>query len=256
MRPLKIAAAIVAAVALPQCALADTLTLTGVVRDFTPSHPDFEHACCGMDYDIVTATLGADGRPVYAPGSAGSTWSTYGQDAFNQWFRDVPGVNLSASKSIVLDNGIAGPGGTYTYHSGSFFPIDGELFGDYAYGHNYHFTYQIHGTFGYKPGAGQVFDFAGDDDVWVYFDKKLAINLGGVHGETGASVNLDTFFAGLGGRAEGNYDFDFFFAERHTTGSNLKIETSLTIVAVPEPETYAMLLAGLGVLAARRRRAA
>ena len=105
------------------------------------------------------------------------------------------------------------------------------LLGDYGgFGHNYHFTYQIHATFGYTPGAGQVFSFSGDDDVWVYFDKKLGIDLGGVHGTAGASVDMDTFFAGY---AAGNYDFDFYFAERHTTESNFSIATSLDLVSTP-----------------------
>jgi len=61
------------------------------------------------------------------------------------------------------------------------------------------------------------------------------------------------------GKVAGNYAFDFFFAERHTVGSNLTISTSLNLVtthAAPESETYAMLLAGLGLLgyAARRRK--
>jgi fibro-slime domain-containing protein len=149
--------------------------------------------------------------------------------------------------------------GVFSYSNGAFFPIDGMLLGDYCCGHNYHFTYQIHATFGYTPGAGQTFSFSGDDDVWVFFDKKLGIDLGGVHGTAGASINMDTFFGP--GKAAGNYDFDFYFAERHTTGSNFSIETSLDLVstpAIPEPSTYALMLAGLGIVGflGRRRKAA
>ena len=62
-------------------------------------------------------------------------------------------------------------------------------------------------------------------------------------------MNLDTLFGP--GKAAGNYAFDFFFAERHTSESNLTITTSLDLVstpAVPEPESYAMMLAGLALL--------
>ena len=92
----------------------------------------------------------------------------------------------------------------------------------------------------------------------MFFDKKLGIDLGGVHGTASASVNMDTLFGP--GNAAGNYDFDFYFAERHTTGSNFSISTSLDLVTtdrpVPEPETYALMLAGLGMVGfiGRRRR--
>ena len=123
--------------------------------------------------------------------------------------------------------------------------------------HNYHFTYQIAATFGYEPGAGQTFTFTGDDDVWVFFDKQLGIDLGGVHGADSRSVNLDTLFGP--GKAAGNYSFDFFFAERHTSESNLRIETSLTLLPpsqVPEPASFALVLAGLAGMGwvGRRRR--
>jgi hypothetical protein len=44
----------------------------------------------------------------------------------------------------------------------------------------------------------------------------------------------------------GNYSLDLFFAERHTSESNLQINTSLALQAVPEPET--LVLSGLGLL--------
>lgn len=122
--------------------------------------------------------------------------------------------------------------------------------------HNYHFTYQIAATFGYQPGSGQTFTITGDDDVWVFFDKQLGIDLGGVHGAASQTVNLDTLFGPA--EAEGNYALDFFFAERHTCASNLQIETSLLLAPVPEPSSYALMAAGLACIGvfARRRAAA
>ena len=237
-------------------ALADDTTLTGTVRDFVPgalvpgsSNPDFESGIGGVVTGMVSPTLtGSAPTPILfgAPGFITSAAS------FAEWYgAAAPSVPLS----ITLSEAVPGSG-IFSFASGAFFPIDGMLLGDFGgSGHNYHFTYQIHATFGYTPGAGQVFSFSGDDDVWVFFDKKLGIDLGGVHGTASSSVDMDTFFTGY---VAGNYDFDFYFAERHTTESNFSISTSLNLVSppIPEPETYALMLAGLGLVSfiARRRK--
>lgn len=242
---------LIAALLTPALAAADVITLSGTVRDFKGNneaggHVDFENACCGMDLGVVTGTLGADGKPVYAGGS----WSTHGAAAFNQWFRNVPGVNLSQSVSLNLSNGLPGPGGIYTYDNPNFFPIDGQLFGNTpGWGHNYGFTFELHTTFNY--GGGENFTFVGDDDVFVYINDKLVINLGGVHGAAGAAVDLDAMAGALGITTGHNYDLDLFFAERHTSASSFRIQTTLALSPKPDPtvpEPGILSLIGLGLL--------
>lgn len=212
-------------------ASASDLTLTGTLRDFLDTHPDFEKEITGLDLGIVQPTLGVDNKPVYA-GLAGNP-STHGQAAFDQWYRDVAGVNLSKPYAITLadpDND-----GIFSYTNNAFFPIDGELFGNQGRSHNYHFTYEIHSQFTYQ--GGETFSFTGDDDLWVFINNQLAIDLGGVHGAANQSVNLDAVAATLGITVGNTYNFDLFFAERHTTASNFQIETSLALRPVPEPLT-------------------
>ncbi|UJP01765.1 MAG: fibro-slime domain-containing protein [Nitrosomonas sp.] len=229
-------------------AKAASTTLTGTVRDFSPgalvpgsTNPDFESGVGGVVHGMVDSALtGSAPTPILfgAPGYITSSAS------FAEWYGSAA---PSMPYSITLNETFAGSG-IYSYSDSSFFPIDGLLLGNYgSSGHNFHFTYQIHSTFDYIQGAGQTFNFSGDDDVWVYFDNKLGIDLGGVHSSASQSVNLDTLFGP--GKSSGTYSFDFFFAERHTSESNFTITTSLALIpAVPEPETYAMLLAGLGLL--------
>ena len=249
-----------AALALTAVAQAGLITLTGTVRDFKGAayggHADFEGPCCGDDRGIVTTTLGPDGKPVYDVAAHATTWSTSGQANFDQWYRDTPGVNVSSSYSITLDN--TGHPDVYTYYNSAFFPVDATpSFGEpLPYGHNYGFTYELNTNFSYA--AGQVFTFSGDDDVWVYINGSLVIDLGGVHAEESQSVNLDL----LGLTAGSNYSMDIFFAERHTSGSNFRIETNIASIvtepeAVPEPGSLALFgmgVAGLAFAVARRRK--
>lgn len=199
--------------------------LQGVVRDFSAAHPDFEYMI-GNDPGIVLPDLGADRKPVYA-GQADNPTTT-GQANFDQWYRDVPGVNQSFPLPIQL---VDGGDGVFGYDTMAFFPIDGLGFGDEGNPHNYHFTLEIHTEFQYK--GGEVFRFRGDDDVWVFINDRLAIDLGGVHGPLSGEVALDAFAAQAGMSPGGVYPLDFFFAERHTEMSNFKIETTIACLKPP-----------------------
>lgn len=238
--------AAVATLAMTGAASAASISLTGTVRDFDDTHPDFE-ALIATDTGIVETMLGADGNPVYA-GLAGNP-TTSGQANFDQWYNDTPGVNLSAPLSITLED--PDLDGVYTYINNNFFPIDGQLLGNQGRSHNYHFTFELDTEFTYQ--GGETFTFTGDDDLWVFIDGKLVIDLGGVHTAQTASVNLDD----LGLTVGDNYSFHLFFAERHTTQSTFRIDTSIKLEdtsEVPLPAALPLFLAGAGLFGAAARR--
>ncbi len=89
--------------------------------------------------------------------------------------------------------------------------------------HNYGFTMKIQATFEYVPG--QYFEFFGDDDVWVFINNRLVVDIGGQHTQVLGAVDLDTL-----GLTEGkNYPFHIFYAERHTSQSNFMMRTSIDL---------------------------
>jgi fibro-slime domain-containing protein len=222
--------------------MAASFTLTGTIRDFKDTHPDFEYVIAS-EKGIVQNQLGADGKPVYAKSGQPSATTT-GKANFDQWYRDVRGVNKSTPFSLTFtdDDG----DGLFSYTNSAFFPIDNQLLGNQGRDRNYHFTYELATTFVYE--RGQVFTFTGDDDLWVFIDGKLVIDLGGVHPAETGSINLDT----LGLVAGRQYDFDIFFAERHTAVSNVNITTSLFLQDKPPepPEQVPEPMTGMGAILA------
>ena len=210
--------------------------VVGVVRDFLSyqlqpnGHADFEHfQGDGPTLGLVQPMIAADRKPVYNgecdnnSNGGPNPPCLYGQQMttnsnFDEWYR----YNANVNAPFVVYLQFVPNGGVYTFQSSSFFPLDNAGFGNTpGFGHNFSFTTEVHLKFTYK--GGETFSFTGDDDLWVFINGKLAIDLGGLHSPASAAVSLDTL-----GLAKGTeYDIELFNAERHSTGSNFRVDTNL-----------------------------
>lgn len=218
------------------------------------NHPDFEHASGMAETGIVKPLLGADGKPVHSDEDLVTTTNNDTADTpdwFSLWYRDAvkdlpkpgaPRYNYTFVETLTLTETSANSG-AFRFTSSSFFPLDGRGWGNTArQSHNFHFTSEVRYWFQY--GGSEQLSFKGDDDVFVFVNKRLAVDLGGIHVSVDGSVTLDASNgtgvvcqnAAVGcanskvvdfGLELGKvYEIVVFQAERHTIQSNYTLTVS------------------------------
>ena len=102
-------------------------------------------------------------------------------------------------------------------------PKDTDVVPD-AKSHDFSFTTHVEYWFQYQADKSARLDFTGDDDVWVFINGTLAVDLGGLHVPMDGSVTVDATTATKFDLSDGKvYKISVFHAERKQTGSSFKL---------------------------------
>lgn len=190
------------------------------LRDFDANaHPHFGCNICaepqgggGVMFGMVNSTLGSDGKPQLA-----MKYSQSDRDTFQQWYSDAV-----CSSTAYLTFDWAPEKDVHRFESSDYLPLQQLLHSGSPKGL---FTTEMSIFFRYN--GGEVFDFRGDDDVWVFINNHLVIDIGGCHPPAEGSVSLDNVSADIGLVVGRTYKLALFQAERCYGQSNFKAEMTL-----------------------------
>ncbi len=242
------------------------LDIKAVFRDFS-SYADSLGDFSGggnMIEGLVERFLDNDGKPAAVSDvNSISSGTIASPESFARWYRNSPTIEAKVGSILLFDNGRGGYVNRWgkegeqwcvndTCYDGSpvFFPVDDlsegadfveatippeyggnwQLESDFvpdASKHNFGYTTEVKYWFLYDETQTATLEFLGDDDLWVFVNGRLALDLGNPHTPLEGNVTVNAASANTYNLANGGvYAIQVFHAERNPTGSSFKLTLS------------------------------
>lgn len=188
----------------------------------------------GRKYGAIVVTAQLDGTMPALP--SGQTNSASAYLSANSSFTDISGVNYNSSFSINAYNGgysVPGSNASYDWSVPGTVTIQKKLLFQYGTPFNLGMTLQAYSS---ANGEADFFNTAKITEVEIPFDTELSTGSSGFTGFTLGNLRSASTLD------DPNTNWDF-----GNGGGGI-------IPGIPEPETYALMLAGLGLIGAVARR--
>lgn len=188
----------------------------GIVENKLTSKGDiqFKYKNAGV---FAAAGTDIDGRDVYQNVQFPFVYTSDGYYTFDSASNHV---HVDTSKKTGQQLTLYKDGQSINDHS-SFFPFnnDGASSTDIHFGMNMSVPFYMNASDLNENNTTNPtkFEFSGDDDVWVFVNGKLVLDLGGIHDAIGASINFNT------GAIEYKYTKDSGVKVKARQGNNLSI---------------------------------
>ena len=216
-----------------------------LVQYFTvqPNGRDFQGSVGnGTITNGVQSALGPNGRPVVTAANPllAQDFNTVTRELL--WWTPTTSSNLNVvtNGSQILQSN--------SFSSNAFYPTNanGVSNGNNANGFR---TAIFSGTFDLASAQSVNFMIGSDDDAFLFVDGTARVQNGGIHGITTQSNNVSL--------TAGSHTFQLFYADRQQQNAELtfSLPSNITITSsVPEPATWAMMIAGFGLVGGTMRR--